>query len=203
MRLTKIDVKKKKPLIAVLMAANGKEVIDFSVPPQNIVYERAANYNSVTPLGATQSYHQIVSSDSPVITMTGVVFGLGANYDIRPYLTVLDKWVANGTELIYKQGRTIDNLLLKSYNWTETGFYGGFPIQATAELRFLIQGDAVKPKITVANKFKPAEIDRIRKALSDKGIVNPLIDDTTGNIYLGGRLAYVGLKSSPFFKAVN
>lgn len=197
MRLPKIQLSGYKP--ATLVSDSGT-VITFQVPAQSIRQSRSSEYQSLTPLGGSSTFHLLKNSPNPNINLDGIIFGLHCNRDIRPYLEALDRFTKTGEKLTYSQGRTIPNLILQSYNWEETNYFGGYPVRANASLNFLVQGDKISPVITnIGKELTAAEINRIKSAASAKGFKSVAVDATTGNVYSQSKLIGTGTRSSPFF----
>ena len=179
--------------------ASDDKVITFNVPPQTFDWSKDTEYVPLTELGGSKTYHRFIRSNPTQLTLNGIIFGMGCDYDVSPVRTVLDDFCSSSQTLTFTQiGRVVDNLLLQSYSWSESQIISGFPTRAECSLTLLIQGEIDKPKITETT-LTEAEKDRAKKeaeklgfkkvTVSDKGVVKSS-DKEIGNFQT----------KSPFFK---
>lgn len=167
----------------------GNTVLVFPVAPQSVQYSRQAEYVPVTPLGKSTTYHQRVRVPQTGLTLSDILVTDGCK-DIRPIRAAIDGFVARGTKLSFTQAsRTIENLIVSSYDWVESDWLYGIPVEARLSLNCLVQTELEAPIIgEVGEELTKAEVARAKREAEAAGYDDVTVDKGTGSVFSDGTL---------------
>jgi len=149
---------------------DGDTVLVLPVAPQSIQYNRQAEYNPITPLGSSRTYHRRVRVPNTALTLSDILVRQGCR-NISPIRETVDRFVATGKVLAFSQGpRTIEGLIIQSYDWVESDWLYGFPVEARLSLSCIKQASLQAPIIgDVDDELTKAEVERAKREAKAAG----------------------------------